>query len=273
VKAWFGSLAAIGAAILMSQAGARLLQGETGAEAARAESTSTVKVAEKSNVGATNHTANTITNTNAAADEDLAHMQVARAVMVTVELDLGPKVPSVAEALKEIERRYEPLDGVGRTFAILDAYGERTARGKMHMSMHVSTEKPGGASLVFKRTGEILWHTDIVKATNATAATVANKGLIILLDNGAGQTVTVDGSKNPRSILEATAKEMGVLVGDIWPEGSEREVTFLYSACGCPVKVMAMRVGDKTIRTRELPVIFPDDPAVVTVIKRVMRWD
>ena len=66
---------------------------------------------------------------------------------------------------------------------------------------------------------------------------------------------------------------MGVTVGDIWPEGAEREVTFLYSACGCPVKVMAMRVGDKTVRTRNLPVMFPDDPAVVTVINRVMRWD
>jgi hypothetical protein len=204
---------------------------------------------------------------------DLSRLEVAHAVMVTVELDFGPKVPSIAQAIQQVERRYEPEDGsTGRTFAILDAYGEPTPDGKLHMSMHVSTEKPGGASLVFKRTGEVLWHSQIVKGTNTPAA-LANRGLVILLDNGAGRTVTVDGSNNPRSVLEAKVKEMNATIGDIWPEGAEREVTFLYSACGCPVKVMAMRVGDRTVRTRNLPVIFPDDPAVVGVIKRVMRWD
>jgi len=200
-------------------------------------------------------------------------MEVAHAVMVTVELDFGVKPPSIAEALTQIERRYQPADGVGRTFAILDAYGEATPEGKLHISMHVSTEKPGVGSLVFKRTGEELWRSLIVKSTNAVAPNFGNKGLVILLDNGAGKAVTVDGSNNPRSILEAKVKEMGILVGDFWTEGSEREVTFLYSACGCPVKVLAMRVGDKTIRTRNLPVIFPDDPAAVAVIKRLMRWE
>ena len=47
--------------------------------------------------------------------------------MVTVELDFGERIPSIKEALKEIERRYEPESGRGRTFAILDAYGESTA--------------------------------------------------------------------------------------------------------------------------------------------------
>jgi hypothetical protein len=200
-------------------------------------------------------------------------LPVAEAVMVTVELDFGPKVPSIADALQQIERRSQPEDGTGRTFAILDAYGDATPQGKLHLSMHLSAEKPGLAALIFKRTGETLWRGQIVKGTNATPSSLARRGLVILLDNGAGKTVTVDGSNNPRSILEAKVKEMAATIGDIWPEGSEREVTFLYSACGCPVKVLAMRVGDKTMRTRHLPVIFPDDPAVVAVIKRVMRWE
>jgi len=205
-------------------------------------------------------------------EPDLSRLEVNHAVMVTVELDFGPKVPTIAEAIQQVERRSQPEDGNGRTFAILDAYGEATSDGKLHMSMHVSTEKPGGASLVFKRTGEVLWQCQIVKGTNTTTS-AQNRGLVILLDNGAGRTVTVDGSNNPRSVLDAKIKEMNGTVGDIWPEGGEREVTFLYSACGCPVKVLAMRVGDRTVRTRNLPVIFPDDPAVVTVIQRVMRWD
>jgi hypothetical protein len=199
-------------------------------------------------------------------------MEVAKAVMVTVELDFGPKVPTIAEALSQVERRYAPEDGVGRTFAILDAYGEPTPEGKLHMSMHVSSEKPGTGSLVFKRTGEMLWRAQIVPSTNAPAANYANKGLMILLEQTPGRSVTVDGSNNPKSILDAKVKEMGVPVGEIWPEGSEKEVTFIYSACGCPVKVKALRVGDKTERTTSLPVIFPDDPAVVTVINRLMRW-
>ena len=60
-------------------------------------------------------------------------MEVAKAVMVTAELDFGPKVPSIAEALNQIERRYQPDDGQGRTFAVLDAYGEPTPDGKLHI--------------------------------------------------------------------------------------------------------------------------------------------
>src|SRR5689334_25146449 len=51
-------------------------------------------------------------------------MEVNKAVMVTEELDLGKPAPSIAQALQQIERRYRPDDGVGRTFAVLDAYGE-----------------------------------------------------------------------------------------------------------------------------------------------------
>ncbi len=56
-------------------------------------------------------------------------MEVAEAVMVTVELDFGAKTPSIADALRSVDRRYQPDDGQGRTFAILDAYGEPTADG------------------------------------------------------------------------------------------------------------------------------------------------
>jgi hypothetical protein len=207
-----------------------------------------------------------------AASTNLPTMVVAQAVMVTVELNFGPKVPSIAEALREVERRHQPDDGQGRTFAVLDAYGEPTADGKLHMSMHLSTEKPGVGTLVFRRTREVLWQSRIVLGTNPPASAFTGKNLLILIDNGMGKTFTVDGSANPASILDARIKEMGVLVRDFWPDEAERELTFLYSACGCPVKVTARRVKERTMRTKELPVIFPDDPAVVSVITRLMGW-
>jgi hypothetical protein len=211
------------------------------------------------------------TNAPTTAATNPPSMEINKAVMVTVELDFGPKLPSIAEALREVERRYQPDDGQGRTFAILDAYGEPTADGKkLHMSMHVSTEKPGKGSLIFKRTGEVLWSTRIVPATNAAPFT--GKNLLILLDNGAGKDFTVDGSSNPMSILDATIKELGVPVSQFWPDGAEREAIFRYSSCGCPVKVMVRRVGDRTVRSKELPVIFPDDPAAVSVISHLMGW-
>jgi hypothetical protein len=195
-------------------------------------------------------------------------MDVAKAVMVTVELDFGSKVPGIAEALTQIERRYQPDDGQGRTFAVLDAYGEPTPEGKLHMSMHVSSEKPGGGQLIFKRTGEVLWRGKI----NPTLQPVQPKDLRILLDNGKGTTLTVDGSNNPNSIIDAKVKPGDLPVRDIWPDGQEREMTFIYSACGCPVKVFAKRVGDRTMRVSDTPVIFPDDPAAVTLIARLMKW-
>src|SRR5215831_14333846 len=42
---------------------------------------------------------------------ELVTMDVAKAVMVTAELDFGPKIPTIAEALTQIERRYQPEDG------------------------------------------------------------------------------------------------------------------------------------------------------------------
>ena len=198
-------------------------------------------------------------------------MPINQAVMVTVELDFGPRVPSIAEGLREVERRYTPDDGHGRTFAILDAYGEPTPAGKLHMSMHVSTEKPGLAALVFRRTGEVLWQSRIV-STNTSASAFSGKNLLILIDNGDGKTFTVDGSGNPASILDANIKEMDIPVRVFWPDGAVREVTCIYSACRCPVKVMVRREAERTVRTKDLPVMFPDDPAVVTLISRLMQW-
>ena len=209
---------------------------------------------------------------SAAPQTNLPTIEVNQALMVTVELDFGPKVPGIAEALRDIERRHQPDSGNGRVFAILDAYGEPTPDGKkLHMSMHVSTEKPGIGSLVFKRTGEVLWSSRVVPSTNA-ASKFSGTALTIYLDDGAGQLLTVDGSNNPSSVLDASIKEAGQPVSLMWPDGAEREVTFIYSACGCPVKVKCQRIGDRTMRTKELPVIFPDDPSAVTLISRLMRW-
>ncbi|MFY9573911.1 MAG: hypothetical protein WAV20_21140 [Blastocatellia bacterium] len=199
---------------------------------------------------------------------ELVTMDVAKAVMVTVELDFGPKVPAIADALTQIERRYQPDDGQGRTFAVLDAYGEPTPDGKLHMSMHVSSEKPGSGQLIFKRTGEVLWRGKI----NPTVAPIPPKNLTILIDNGKGTSLTVDGSTSPTSIIDARVKPGDLPVRDIWPDGQERDLTFIYSACGCPVHVMVRRVGDRTVRVKDMPVIFPDDPAAVTLITRLMRW-
>jgi len=199
---------------------------------------------------------------------ELLTMETAQAVMVTVELDFGSKIPTIAEALKEIDRQYQPDDGRGRTFAILDAYGEPTPDGKLHMSMHVSSEKPGIGSLTFRRTGEILWQSRIV----ATKSAAPNKALTIFIDNGGGRSLLVDGSNGPSSILDATVKDLGVPVKTVWQDGQEREVTFVYSACGCPVKAMVKRIGNRTARTKELPVMFPDDPAAMVTISRLMGW-
>ncbi len=207
-----------------------------------------------------------------AATNEMSTMDVNQAVMVTVELDFSGPPPSIAEAIKEIERRHQPDSGTGRVFAILDAYGEPTPDGKkLHMSMHVSSEKPGIGSLVFKRTGQTLWSSRVVASTNAQSS-FSGGALTILFDNGSGAMFTVDGSKNPSTILDAPIKEAGRPLRDLWLDNAEHEMTFIYSACGCPVKAMCRRVGERTIRSKELPVMFPDDPAVVQIISRLMGW-
>ena len=211
-------------------------------------------------------------NSQSTVSGPLSTLAVAQAVMVTVELDFGAKIPSIATAVLDIERRYQADDGNGRTFAILDAYGEPTPTGKLHISMHVSTEKPGIGSLIFKRTGETLWTSRIVPSKDPTKRPFTGKNLSIFIDDGAGKMLTLDGSANPTWIMETVVKEKAVLLDTYWPSGVEHEVTFIYSACGCPVKVMARREGNRVVRTKELPVLFPDDPAAVEVIAKLMRW-
>ena len=211
--------------------------------------------------------------TSSADATNLPALEVAQSVMVTVELNFGRPIPTIAGALQQIERRYDPVDGTGRTFAILDAYGEPTATGKLHISMHISAEKAGLGSLVFRPTGDVLWKSRIVPATSGPTSSFAGKNLHIMISDGQGKPYMLDGSKGSTSILDATVRDMSMPVRDFWPDGAEREVTFFYSACGCPVEVTAVRVQDKTVRTKELPVIFPDDPAIAKAISRLMGWE
>jgi len=199
-------------------------------------------------------------------------MSVAQAVMVTVELDFGGQPPTIADAIRQIERGYAPDDGAGRTFSILDAYGEPTPDGKkLRMSMHVSSEKPGMGMLKFKRTGETLWRARIGNSGDAPAG---QKNLKIFLSQGTsdGANYTLDGSRSDGNVLNTYLENSQQRARDVWPDGSEREMTFIYSACGCPVKVMCRRVGERTVRTKDTPVIFPDDPAVVATISNLMKW-
>jgi hypothetical protein len=195
--------------------------------------------------------------------------EVAQAIMVTVELDFGGKPMTIKEALREVERRHQPNDGVGRTFAVLDAYGEPTPAGKLHMSMHVSMEKPGTGSLVFRRTGEVLWKSRIMPSKTGPPG---EKQLSILMDDGTGKTLMLDGSKGATHVLNVPFRDSPFMVRDLWPDGQERELTYIYSACGCPVKAKVRRNGESTARTSELPVMFPDDPSAMTLIHQLMGW-
>ncbi len=212
-----------------------------------------------------------VTTANMGLGGEPYKMNVAQAVMVTVELDFGGQIPAIAEAIQQIERGYAPDDGVGRTFAILDAYGEPTPAGKLHMSMHVSSEKPGMGTLRFKRTGETLWRARI---GNPGEPPAGQKKLIIYLDKGMGDksNYVLEGSRGGGNVLDVYLQNSTQRVREVWPDGAEREVTFVYSACGCPVKVMCRRAGERTVRTKNTPVIFPDDPAAVSTISNLMKW-
>jgi hypothetical protein len=207
-------------------------------------------------------------NTTAVARAPLPTNEVAQAIMVTVELDFGGRPPSIKDALKEIERSYEPKGE--RTFAILDAYGEPTPAGKLHISMHLSMEQPGIGSLIFRRTGEVLWKSKIVAAP--TGPPPLKKLTIIMSDTNAGTSFMLDGSKGAMRVLDVPLNNSPSLVRDLWPDGAEREFTFVYSVCGCPVKAKVRRTGETTARTSELPVMFPDDPAAMDVINQLMGW-
>src|SRR5262245_34656092 len=199
-------------------------------------------------------------------------MSVAQAVVVTAELDFGGPPPPVAQAIQQIERGYQPDDGARRTFAILDASGEPPPDGKkLQMSMRVSSEKPGMGMLKFKRTGQMLWRARIGNPGDPAAA---QKSLRIFLSQGRddGANYTLDGSRSDGGVMDTYLEKAPQRARDVWPDGAEREMIFIYSACGCPVKVMCRRVGERTVRTKNTPVIFPDDPAVVATISNLMKW-
>ncbi len=199
-------------------------------------------------------------------------MEVAQSVVVTQDLDFGPKPPTLAEALPQIERRHQPADGAGRTFAILEAFnGAIQPDGKLRVSLRISTEKPGVGEIVFKRNGQSLWKNRITPAAKPPSFT--GGALTILFETAESKSFTVDGSTNPSSILEAMLKEAGVPVSQAWPDGEVRDLAFIYSACGCPIHVKCKRVGDRTMRTESATqVIFPDDPAAMQIISRLMGW-
>ena len=60
----------------------------------------------------------------------------------------------------------------------------RTPDGKLHMSMHVSAERPGRASLVWKPTGHVLWRAQIEGAPVDLAS--RNLGIFVKLAANAG---------------------------------------------------------------------------------------
>ena len=102
-------------------------------------------------------------------------------VVVTIEENFGPGVLTIADALGKIERRYQPFDNQGRTFAILDAYGNMLPDGRMHISMHISSEKTGGAMLILTGSGKVLWNCTIYpKADGSKVA--ASKQLNIFIE-------------------------------------------------------------------------------------------
>ena len=203
------------------------------------------------------------------ASNSLPVAEVAHSLMVKVELDFGANPPPLREALKEIERYSQADTGAGRTFAVLDAEGGPAPGGKLHLQMHLSMEKPGFGSLVFRRTGEVLWKSRIVASTNGPPKP---KQLSIYMANTTGQSWLLDGSKGLKAVLDLPINNTPGTVRDFWPDGAEHEFTFIYSVCGCPVKVKVRRTGETTARTTELPVMFPDDPDAMRVISQMMGW-
>lgn len=209
-----------------------------------------------------------------APETGIATNELNSSVVVTHDLDFGGPVPSVAEALTFIERRYQPdAPGAGRTFAILEAFTQGDGEpGRLRLSLRLSTEKLGLGEIVFRRTGQSLWKSRIVPPASHAVSTFNAGALTVLFEPGDGRSFTVDGSRNPASILDATLKEAGVPVAQLWPDGQDRELAFIYSACGCPIKVKCRRAGERTLRLVDTQVIFPDDPAVMQVITHLMRW-
>ncbi|MCX6275799.1 MAG: hypothetical protein NTV09_11400 [Bacteroidetes bacterium] len=200
-------------------------------------------------------------------------MMLQESVMVTVEENFGPTALTIADALFLIERKYSPFDNQGRTFAILDAYGNKLPDGRMHISMHISSEKAGGAQLILSSTGKVLWNCKIYPKKDGTKV-AAQKQLNIYIEreNEKDKYYTVDGSGNPATIFNCKLNETKASVNDYWKDNTVKEFIFIYSACGCPVHVKFLRKGNKTVFQSGDNVIFPDDSAVLAVIRRLMAW-
>ncbi len=205
--------------------------------------------------------------------EKVDSMMLQESVMVTVEENFGPSVHTIGEALQQIERKYEPFDNQGRTFAILDAYGNRLPDGRMHISMHISSEKTGGAKLILSSTGKVLWNCKIYPKKDGTTV-AGNKQLNIYIEreNEKDKYFTIDGSGNPAAIFDCKLNETKVPVEEYWKDGTIKEFIFIYSACGCPVHVKFLRNGNKSIFKSGDNIIFPDDNAVLSIIHHLMNW-
>jgi hypothetical protein len=215
---------------------------------------------------------NAATPAAAAADTNMPAMEANQSVVVVKDLGFGRKPPMLDDVLRDLERRSQPEDGLGRTFAVIEAFTQSDlATSNLNICLRISSEKPGTGEVVFRRTGQSLWKSRITPETHKSG--FAAGSLTILFEAGDGKSFTVDGSLNPPSILDAMLKEAGVPVAQAWPDGEVRDLAFIYSACGCPIHVKCRRTGDRTIRTEQATqVIFPDDPAAVQVISRLMRW-
>lgn len=193
--------------------------------------------------------------------------------MVTVEEYFGPTALTIADALFLIERKYTPFDNQGRTFAILDAYGNKMSDGRMHISMHISSEKAGGAQLILSTTGKVLWNCKIYPKKDGTKI-AAQKQLNIYIEreNEKDKYYTVDGSGNPATIFNCKLNETKVSMNDYWKDNTVKEFIFIYSACGCPVHAKFLRKGNRSVFQSGDNVIFPDDSAVLAVIHSLMAW-
>ncbi|HEU0011691.1 MAG TPA: hypothetical protein VFT34_17885 [Verrucomicrobiae bacterium] len=218
-----------------------------------------------------NNVATPVTNSPFASTNGITTMEAAQSVVVVKDLGFGRQPPRLEDVVRDIERHSQPEDGHGRTFAILEAFTQPDLEtSNINLCLRISTEKPGIGQITYRRTGKELWKCRITPATHKPPFTGGS--LTIYFDVGDGKVFTVDGSTGPSSILTAMLKEPGVQIGPIWPEGEVRELTFTYSACGCPIKVKCRRAGEGTARTDATQVIFPDDPAAMQVINALMKW-
>jgi hypothetical protein len=215
--------------------------------------------------------ASSVTNSPFASTNGITTMEAAQSVVVVKDLGFGRQPPRLEDVVRDIERHSQPEDGHGRTFAILEAFTQPDLEtSNINLCLRISSEKPGLAAITYRRTGKELWKSRITPSTHKPAFTGGE--LKVYFDVGDGKTYIVDGSTGPSSILTAMLKDAGVQIGQVWPEGEVREMTFIYSACGCPIKVKCRRAGERTVRTDATQVIFPDDPAAMQVISNLMRW-